>query len=333
MTNELGSGVKIKAGTGKETEWGDLVPPDEFLPITPGESVKDVTEWLEKNVLKAKSGRETGDISGKHVAGAFNVEANYQSIDRIWALLMGGGAGLPSGTGPFVHTISKAEDPLRSLSLHIEKDVNVWSINGIVLNSLSLACGPDGVSVGCDAIGKGPILQDTTHRAALAGLVDPGKPRLMYHQAVVRIGDLVDALDTDDEQDISNWNWNWNQSFATDHRSVKSGYFRKQPRRSGWIESTLGITLPRYEADTILDWHKNQTKLQCDITFTSGIYIFKIEMPTLHIKDCDGNAGDEGIIPVNATLQAYRNSGNTFITETEEAVLTITNDCETAIWA
>jgi hypothetical protein len=333
MANELGSGVKLKAGTGKETAWGDLIAPDEFLPITPGESVKDVIEWLEKNVLKGKSGREAGDISGKHVAGTINLEANYQAIDRIWALLMGGGAGLPSGTGPFVHTISKAEDPLRSLSLHLEKDVNVWSINGIVINSLSLGCGPDGVNVACDVVGKGPILQATTHRAALAALTDPEKPRLMFHQAVVRIGDLADALADGDKQEISNWTWTWNNSFAVDHRTVKSGYFRAQPRRSGWAECTLSITLPRYEADTILEWHKNQTKLQCDITFTNGNYIFKIQMPTLYIKDCDGNAGDEGIIPLNATLQAYRNSGNTFITETEEAVLSITNDRGTAIWA
>jgi hypothetical protein len=327
------AGYKSKLGVAKETEWGTVVAPVEFSTLLPGESLNKLVEWAEKNVLKAKAGKEVADIIGLKASGGIKLEANYQATDLIWALIMGGVTTI-TGTGPYDHEFPLATDILRSLSTHIEKDVNVWSVGGVKINSATLACSPDTspAELDIDCVAK-DITQDTTHRAALAALVDPEIPRMLWHQAVLRIADDVDALQTTDAIEISNFNITVNNNLAIEQRDTTSGLYITEPLRNGRREILLTFTLPRYKADTFRDAQVAPTNLQADITFTSGAYIWKLELPTLLVKEFDAMAGDEGLTPVNVSLQAYRNDGNTFMPAIlDECLLTITNDRDAVIW-
>lgn len=331
----LGAGYKAKAGGGKQTtDFKTIVAPAEFLPILPGDSLNKTLDWAEQEVLKSKAGREVGDIIGIKVAGGLEFEANYQETDLLWALALGGITTI-SGSGPYVHGIPLSEDISRWLAFHMEKDVNVWSFTGLMINALTFNTAPDTspATISIDGVCY-DLTQDTTHRAALTALSDPEKPRLLWHQSVLRIGDLGDALASPtDDQEYNSLSMVMNNNLAVDQRDATNGLYILEPKRNGRREITLTIGYPRYKADTLRVWQLAKTLLQADLTFTSGAYIFKIEFPTLVLKEFSAPAGDEGIIPIEATFQVYRNQGNTFMsTITEEMEVTITNDRDAAIW-
>ncbi len=327
------AGYKSKMGIAKETLWGDVVPPAEFTTMLPGESFNKIIEWAEKNVLKSKAGREVAEIKGIKASGSIKLEASYQATDLFWALLMGGVTTI-DGESPYVHELPYSQDILRSLSVHIEKDVNVWSICGVKISSAVLSCSPDmsPAELDLECVAK-DIDQSATHRVALAALDDPEKPRLLWHQAVVRIADCVDALESTDIQETSDFSIAFNPNLVLEGKDSVSGLFISEPLRIGRRELLLNITLPRYKTDMFREAQTTPTNLQADIVFTNGAFIWKLELPTLLVKEFDAMEGDEGLTPVNVVLQAYRNNGNTIMsTITEESHLTITNDRETAIW-
>jgi hypothetical protein len=330
----LGRGYSLKAGVGKETTWGTLVAPAEFVPIIPGESVKDTAELSEQEVLKSRAGREISELTGIKVGGSISFEANYQETDLLWALLFGGTCSV-SGSNPYVHTVLLGEDITRSLSLHLEKMVNVWSISGVKINTASFSISADSpVGVfSLDGITAKSVEHSTTHRTALTNLADPGKPRILWHHSVVRIGNLSGALGSSHIQEVNSIEISINNNLAIDQRDATTGLYVVEPLRSGRREITVNFNLPRYKADTLYGFYVAGTPIQMDIRFTRGIYYLLLEFPTLIVKEFTAAAGDAGIIPVSVSLQAYRNEGNTHMaTITEECRLTIANDRTTQIW-
>lgn len=328
----LGTGYGSRCGVGKESEWGSIVAPTELMSFIPPESINENYDWGEKEMLISKAGRRDADILGIKCAGGLVLEANHQSCDIPLAVLFGGGGGTPTGEGPFVHTLSLAEDIERSISLHFEKAVNLHSIGGVKFNGGRLVGDSSQVKWEFDAVAKYRD-RSTTHRAALTALSDLGKPDLLFQQCIMRLGDLNDALDSNDAIDISNFTLSINHNLAIDQQTTTSQKYIMEPVRSGRREVTLTITLPRFTEDAQFAWLAAATLLQCDIIFTSGAYIFKLEMPTLLIKEDTAPIGDAGLIPQEISFQCYRNRGNSYITETEEVVATITNDRDAAIWS
>lgn len=329
----LGKGYVAKAGIAKETVYGTVVAPAEQIPLLPGESVNEIIEFTEQEVLMGYRGREVPDITAIVINGDFVAEGNYQALDILWAQIFGGTTGI-SGSGPYVHTIDLGEDISRSISLHIEKDVSVWSFGGLSVNTATFTSAPgtNPAQLSCSIIGKN-LDRSTTHRAALDALSASGIPRMLFHQCVLRIADCADALQASDEVGHSNLELVINNNLITDQRDTESGLYILQPFANDRREITLNITIPRYMGDEFLDYYTNATNLQADIVFTSGAYIWKLELPTLRVKACDAMIDSAGIVPVNVSMQAYRNDGNTNMSGiTEECELTITNDRAVAIW-
>lgn len=327
----LGAGYKARCGIGKETTWGTLVSPTELITFL-SESITRSDEFFEQDTLVSKAGRLPADKTNITVSGSIEMDNNYQALDLIFALAFGGGAETPSGSGPYTHTIKLSEDISRSLSIFIEKDVSVWEIAGAKINTLTISgIAGEPIKVSAEIIAK-ELTRGTSYRATLSGLAIPSKPRVVFPHLKFRIADLTDALTDDDEIDISEFELTINNNLATDQRGSKEGNYILEPFRNGRREITLSITVRRYTKDTFINWKENGTKLQADLTFTSGSYQQKFEFPTLLVKEVNAPIGSAEIIPVEVTLTAYRNDGNTFITETEECVLTIVNDRSSAIW-
>lgn len=333
MATGFGAGYKVLCGLGKESTWGTRVAPTELTSYL-NDSLNQTEDWQQNEVIKGKAGYKSPEVVGIKAGGNLSVRANYQETDLLMALLFGGAAAAPTGTGPWTHTISLAEDPTRSLSVHIEKDVNVHGVAGLVLNTGTLVIEPGPIRWDFDCAAK-QIYRDTTHRATLTGLTDPKKGNLHFNQCTVRLGDLANALGSDsDDVEFSSLSITIANNFAIDHRGATSGDYILQPRRSGRRgEITLAFTLPRFKDSIFTDWEQAETPLQCDITFTDGTNIFLLEFPTLKIKSSAASAGGPEIIPHSFTLQAVKNESNSYITETKECVLTITNDRSAAIWA
>jgi hypothetical protein len=333
------TGATGRMGVAKETTYGGLTAPAELVHLN-SESIDRVIEMAEKDhLISTKAGYAPPDQKFIKVVGGLQAEANYQTNDLLWALAMGGACSIAGGTAPYTHKILLTDLPSRSLSACIEKTQNVWNLEGLVIDKFNFTLSPSnspGV-IDMDTIVE-DLTRNTTHRAALAALSDPGTPRIMFsHTAKLWLGDLTDALVTGDVQDISEFKLTLDNHFTPDHRTFPTTQFIKQPARNGKKEVFVELTYPRMETETLHAWMDAQTYLQmsftCGITISTVAYSFLIELPTLVLESVSSQYAGPEIVPIKAKFRACRNTGNTFLTGTEEFNIETHNSRAAIIWA
>lgn len=91
--------------------------------------------------------------------------------------------------------------------------------------------------------------------------------RIVYSDiSYIRIDAFANgALTSDDDRCISGWSLNINNNLQADDQSACTGKYRIQPTRAGQREISGSFTVPRYEADTFIDWKDNETPLIAEI--------------------------------------------------------------------
>ena len=75
------------------------------------------------------------------------------------------------------------------------------------------------------------------------------------------------ALVSGDEYGISDLSISVNNNLQSDAQSTSSGVYRMEPTRGGQREVSGSFTVPRYDADTFVDFLTNNTKLMAHIQF------------------------------------------------------------------
>lgn len=335
------TGYGAKAGVAKEgaSTWGTLgTPVAEQIPIL-NESFDEIATFAEQETLVSKVGREVSEIITKDTNGALQLEARYQECDLIWALLFGGTTGISGGPPDYTHTIALAEEIARSLSLYIEKGVNVWNIAGMKIDTLTLTSSPATSPATLDlGVSAKAVTRNTTERVALAALSYAGAPRLMFDDLTVRMNNIAGALASPaDDQKISELSVVFNNNLQLDGRCTDSGVYIQEQLRNAFRDIMVNLTFTRVTVDTLFGYRDAGTPVQIDIVFTTTVgsiaYTWKLELPTLLIKEVSAPIGDASITPASVVLQAYKNDGNTYMsTITDECKLTIINGRTPAIW-
>jgi len=335
----LGAGYKARTGIGLESlagDWGTLVAPTILLPFTT-ENLNPEREWQQNNALTNVLGQESPHLVGKKTTGSLQVYASYRNSEFLLMAAFGGTVGKTGAASPYTHTFDLGETWTRAFSTIIEKDVNCWNITGAMINTLTLNSSATGVFWDLDIIAKETTLT-TTHRAALAALTYSESDPRLFHQDDLqfRIGDTADALAADDEIGVSDLNLSLNNKLVVDEKTSESGLYISIPVPNGKPELSLSFTIPRLEAQTLIDAQMAGTKMQADIIFTGaavgvGNYTMTINLPTLYILTAPTNIGGEELINVPATCQCVRNDGNANMTETNPMELILQNGNDTAL--
>ena len=333
MANELAAGYASLAGIGLESlagDWATLVAPTIKIPFV-NENLNQLIDYLENNALEGERGYESPTIIGYKTSGPLRVQASYRSSEFLIYAALGGDSAITGASAPYTHTLDIGDNILRSMSIIIEKDVTCWEIAGARINTMTLVSSPtEGVYWDIELIAK-KVTRSTTHRAALAALTyNENNPRLFHHQLAFRLADCADALATGDIIGPSDISLAINNKLIPDDVTSKSGLYIEEPRRGGKTEILLNFTLPRYEADTLLDFRDNGTKLQADLIYTGGTcgggnYSQTINLTTLYIKEITAPVSDETKVPLSVACQCYRNDGNTNMSETEELEVLLDN--------
>lgn len=329
----LGAGKNARTGIGLESlagAWGTLVAPTILLPFTT-ENLNPEREWQQNDALTNVLGQESPHLVGKKVAGSLQVYASYRNSEFLLMLALAGTAVKSGGASPYSHTFDLGETWTRAISIIIEKDVNCWNITGAMINTLTLNSTTGGVFWDIDIIAKLVTLA-TTHRAALAALTyTESDPRLFHQDGLqFRIGDTADALADGDKVAVSDLSLSLNNKLVVDEKTSESGLYISRPVPNGKPELTLSFTMPRLEAQTLIDAQLAGTKMQADILFTGGVvgagnYTMTINLPTLFILSAPTNIGGEELINVPVTCQCVRNDGNANMSETNQMELILQN--------
>lgn len=346
MSNEKGAGYHSMCGIGLDSlagDWGAFVVPTIKQPFT-DESIDQVTEWLEDNALCGKRGREYPTIIGKKTSGTLRVHANHRVSEFLYFAALGGADTFSGVADPYTHQLDKGEDIVRAMSIIIDKDpygasvIKPWQIHGAMINKLTLTSSvTEGVLIELELIAQ-KITRDDTHRAALVALACGQRvARLFHNNMVLRMADTVDALAAGDIQKISEFSLSIDNKLVPDDRSSVSGEYIHQPIVGGKPDFILNFSIPRYEADTLLDAKDGGTLLQADIIYTGvtlggGTYGTTIKLPTLYVKSLPAPVSGEEKIALVGMAQCYRNNGNTpMAAVTEEIQITLDNDNDAEI--
>jgi len=335
----LGAGYHGLCGVGKETTYGTLVAPAELLSF----ELADINQGIEKaesRMLVGKAWNEDNEgIIKKVVSGTLVCTADYQALDILFGLALGGTINHSGASAPYTQVFSlKDGDIDRSVSLAIDKRVEDDYVAGVKINEMTFTSTPENVGVSFAVVGQ-ELTRGTTHQATLRGLTLTLGRRLYHEQAVFRIADCSDALAAGDAQAISEFELTLNNNLAIDHYTTTSGVKIAEPFRNGKGTVTFRFTLPRYSANTFVDARDNETKLQADITFTGatlggGNYELKFEFPTVKVTSAEYAINDEGLIQHVVECKCYNNNGNTNMSSIDEPLqLTIKNNRDSAAWS
>jgi len=348
MANEMGAGYHSRCGIGLESLAGAydatrLVAPTILMPYV-NENLDKVVEYLESNVLAGKRGYNPPRIIGYKTSGPLRVRAHHRLAEYLWFAALGGTDSKSGVAAPYTHQLDKGEDILRTMSIIIDKDpdggdvIKCWNIIGAVINKLTLTSSvTEGVYLDLELVCY-DITRTTDHRAALAALSWVEQSAELFHdQLVFRMADCADALAIGDKQNISEFSLTIDNKLIADDKSCVSGKYIHRPRPNGKAIFTLDFSLPRYEADTLLNAKDAGTTMQADIIFTGdalggGNYATQIYLPEIYLKSLPAPGGGEEKITLSGSGQCYRNKNNTnMATITEELQVKLLNSNDTAL--
>lgn len=191
------------------------------------------------------------------------------------------------------------------LTVAIDRVVVVHEFHGYVIDSLVLSGSPDdGVMFAWEGTAEQRVISgQTNNAAAVAALSEPGAS-VLFHECTLRIGDMVDGLGAGDDLSIENFTLTINRNKVA--QAVNSTT-RLQSKENGHRDSTLAITIPRYEADTFLDWEEAGTALQGNLIMTDSTNTKDLRISHMTVENCSVTQSDDGQAPVNVTLRLHEN--------------------------
>jgi hypothetical protein len=338
---DLGSGYRGLAGVGKEDAdaWGTLVAPAELLPFV-SEDIKLTNTRAESNALLGQAGTEDRrDIIKEEVSGSLVCDADYQALDILLGLTLGGTVNHSGASDPYTQEfLQTMSDIQRSVSLAFDKRVEDSYVEGVKITEMVWSSTVDGVTVTFNVTGE-TISRGTTHQTTLRALSFTNGRRIYHNHATFRIADCADALAAGDSYDISEFEMVFTNNLATDHYGADSGTKISEQYRNGKISVTFRFVLRSYDANTFVNACDNDTKMQADIVYTGptlggGNYSLTMEFPTVKVISADFPISDEGLIQHTVECVCHNNNGNTNMSAIDEQIeMTVLNQRDAACWS
>jgi hypothetical protein len=115
---------------------------------------------------------------------------------------------------------------------------------------------------------------------------------------------------------VSDFSISINNNLLVDTQNASSGLYAVQPTRNGSREVTGSFTVPRYDADTLVDFVKNNTELMADIKFSGSTMdndarSFRIYINSLRMTKASVPVGGAGVLTQAFDFQAFVPTSNT----------------------
>ena len=307
-----GTGILSKCGVGLNASWGAAwTAVDTLIPFS-SESLEKTIAKIDDASLTGIGGMKKADAGLISLPGDLSGDLDYYNWGKVLEAALGSVA---TGVYDIVDTNSKV------LRLEFEKVTSRWRIGSAKVNRLVIS-GQKGEAV---KITVGLVGDDLTRSSTtFPSLSLAGSSRVLFHQGTFRFADTVDALASGDAVGLESFELTFERNFKTDDYTNQARTIL-EPKENGFRRVTLRVKLPRYEADTFIDWKDNGTDVQADMVFTDGTKTFKIEIPQmLAFEGFNANIGGPDIVPLEGTFECYVNTDNsTMSAVTKEFRITI----------
>jgi hypothetical protein len=215
-----------------------------------------------------------------------------------------------------------------------------WETVGAMINSMTISGNSaEFISANFDVIGKDQTRSASENTAAkLQALVYNLPSILHFSDLTFRIGDQANALGAADEVCITAFSLVVNNNLTEPTQStpcpaqLDSGVDTYdhddtmetiKPRRNGFRECTLEITIPRYTSDTFLDWRDAETKLMADFHFTDGTHNYYIYLPNIQIPTGVAPVTGPEALTQTISLKCFTYNGHGFMTFSDAATTSL----------
>lgn len=316
----IGKGFEGILGVKKEAAYGTVLAVNEAIPFV-NESFGLEIEKHADEVLRGKAGAGASIAGNKQYPFTIPCKLTYEDLDLLIAIAMGA-AGAPTLNGALydlAYTLAENLDYFFTGAVY--KGVSVWEYASNKIDTLKIsgeANNPLDIELG--GVAKALDLSSATNTIAVLtalSTVDAAS-KIMFSDLEFKIAAQTSALSGETEKGISSFELNLNNNLALDQFDNRALTIL-EPQRNGFREALLNFNVPRYEADTYLDWRDGDTALHAYLKFASGNYLFDIHIPKLKVDNVDAPIGGPGLIEQAISCTCFRDPGRVTTTFTWSA--------------
>lgn len=264
------------------------------------ESIDETINEILDNSLCGTAARGEGQQGTRIIEGGISYPLRLDLADLVLQNFFGTLSVDTPSAGTNTYELENSIDGV-GLTVAIDKQVAVFEWAGYKTSSLTISGSPtDGIIVSCDGFAKSLDLASVLNTSASLAALAEGDVFYTFQQAVVRIGDLADALAAGDSFEMSEFSIELNRNLEPVEVNAQD---RTEALENNFRESTFTITIPQYQSNFFIDAHRAHTRLQCDIVMTNGTATKTIRMPKLIVTDYTANISGPEYVTHEVTMQ------------------------------
>jgi hypothetical protein len=221
-------------------------------------------------------------------------------------------------TGEFT-TAADSDLKVRAGTLAIDKDVDIWEYNAVMVNGMTISgdmSGDDqGVNISFDIIARS-LDRDSSINTTPSTWNYTFREKVMMSDLDFRMDAYSDSasLDSNDVYGIQAFEINYANNLLIQMDS-ESGTKIVEPTGTGRRDVTGSFTFGRYTADTFLDDMNSDTVMMADLKFTGGVftgtsaYQFNIYLPSFKFVNAAVNVAGPEVFPWTLDWRAQKPAG------------------------
>ncbi len=340
-------GIKGILGVGQQTNYETAVNATDMVPFM-SESLNIEGVYGDHDYLfgsAAVPGTEKlfepvpGSIEARIPYTQKDTGGDFVSTDTLIALAMGVStwhAGTTANQLTFVNDLEV------NATIAVDKgySTSTWETVGAMVNSMTISGNSaEFLSASFDIIGKNQTITASQNTAAEMQALVYNLPSLLHFSDLTfRLADQANALGAADEVAISSFTLSVNNNLTEptqatpdpamidkaadtyDHTTMMQTI---KPRRNGFRECTLEITLPRYTNDTWLNARNSETLLMADFTFTDGVSTYYIYLPNIRIQSATAPIAGQEAVPQTISFKCLMYNSHGFMTFSDAATTSL----------
>lgn len=301
---------------GKEPAYATLANPERQIKVA-SESFKATYNKKDEGLLTGGKGASKKELMSLKSEGSISTLARPDDVGMFLSAGLGVEADVEElGGSAFKHTFTaigtEETDSLPSLTAFVDRKVDVFTYNGLKINSLSFSCSPeDYLKLDINFVGK---------QEGYKGIIDKGihtspLKAFKFRNGKVKIGNTVIA-------DITSIKLDYENSLDSSIYTTGSGLFCIEPEAGTRSIKTDVEMLYTKEAEGLRRTYYNaDTDVALELTFTSdeeiedGVpYELKFTIPCNQCPDSSANFGSAETIKQSMSFEAVENGTDELIT-------------------
>lgn len=262
------------------------------------ESLTPSWERIADQALVGSGGQYPSDQGVFGAPGSTKHPLDYNNFTALFEAVLGAEAG----------GVVTIEDRLAVFNwLELEKTVSRHRFGAAVATKMTLS-GQQKGQVELE-VEWAPRSFDNNSAVFPAGATGPATMnKVRFQDLVFRIGDQADALASGDRVEIESFEITFDRKMKIDDYVARAANAQLpiQPVEDEKRECGFKFKLPRYAADTIIDWKEADTALQADFVFTRGAESLTVELPEVRITEgFDAPIEGASHLTLEGSLEAY----------------------------